>query len=247
MARPVFWGMYRHVLIVASSLGICAMASGGQMRPTVVELYTSEGCSSCPPAESYIGELTRRANVLPLTFHVDYWDNLGWRDRFGLPQSVQRQRAYAKELHLSTIYTPQVVLDGRGNFVGSDRDSIDRALGEDGVGTGVGVAVTFSTGELLIDVDADLDAKNKAAASDVVLVAYQHSAISPIARGENSGRTLQEYNIVRDFRPLGRWEGERRQFRAPLNSLPKDATDVAVLVQSIGPGNIIGAVSRPLR
>ncbi len=88
-------------------------AANAQSRPALVELFTSEGCSSCPPAEAYLGELARRPDVLALTFHVDYWDDLGWRDRFGLPESVQRQRGYASALHLSSIYTPQVVIDGR--------------------------------------------------------------------------------------------------------------------------------------
>src|ERR1700690_3773212 len=88
-------------------------AANAQTRPALIELFTSEGCSSCPPAEAYLGELARRPNVLALTFNVDYWDDLGWGDRFGLPESVLRQRAYASALQLASIYTPQVVIDGR--------------------------------------------------------------------------------------------------------------------------------------
>src|SRR5258708_22504302 len=105
--------------------------------PAVVELFTSQGCSSCPPADTYLGELTQRRDVLALAFHVDYWDDLGWRDRFGLSDAVERQRAYAKVLRLSTVYTPQVVIDGQDNFVGSDVKSIGRAL----TGNRNGVAV----------------------------------------------------------------------------------------------------------
>lgn len=99
-------------------------------RPAVVELFTSEGCNSCPPAEAYIGELTGRSDVLALSFHVDYWDDLGWRDRFGLGQSVERQRSYARSLRLSSVYTPEVVIDGRGDYVGSNRVGIAHALQE---------------------------------------------------------------------------------------------------------------------
>ncbi len=94
----------------------------------MVELFTSQGCSSCPPADTYLGELTQRRDVLALAFHVDYWDDLGWRDRFGLPDAVERQRAYAKALRLSTVYTPQVVIDGQDDFVGSDVKSIGREI-----------------------------------------------------------------------------------------------------------------------
>ncbi len=212
-----------------------------QSRPAVVELFTSEGCSSCPPAEAYIGELARRGDVLALTFHVDYWDDLGWRDRFALPESVRRQRGYAKSLHLSTVYTPQVVIDGRGDFVGSDRNAIGRSL--EARRDGVAVGITRSDTQILID----LGTRAMPGPSDVLLVAYRRSAVSPIGRGENAGRTINEFNVVRDFRNLGRWDGQAQQFRAPLASLPADATDVAVLVSGIGQAPIIGANTLALR
>jgi hypothetical protein len=212
-----------------------------QSRPAVVELFTSEGCSSCPPAEIYIGELAQRRDVLALTFHVDYWDELGWRDRFGLPAAVQRQREYAKSLRLASVYTPQVVIDGQGNFVGSDRVSIGRTLTENR--NGVAVALSVRDGEVFID----LDAQPKRAPSDVLLVAYLRTAVTAIGRGENAGRTLKEFNIVRDFHSLGRWAGEKQQYHARVDALPRDATDVAVLVQSVEQAPIIGAATIALR
>jgi len=227
--------------LVAAALLCCAAEARAQLRPAVVELFTSEGCSSCPPAEAYIGELAQRPNVLALAFHVDYWDDLGWRDRFGLPQSVQRQRAYAKALGLASVYTPQVVLDGRGDFVGSDVASIDKRLAENRSGAAVAVAV--HDGEVVID----LGEQEGVRASDVILIAYQRSAISAIGRGENSGRTLKEFNIVRGIQTLGSWDGRSQQYRASIKSLPSDSTDVAVLVQPRGQGPIIGAAARALR
>ena len=97
--------------LIAGAFLCGATPVNAQSRPAVVELFTSEGCSSCPPAETYIGELAQRRDVLALAFHVDYWDDLGWRDRFGLPEAVQRQRAYAKSLRLASVYTPQAVID----------------------------------------------------------------------------------------------------------------------------------------
>lgn len=209
-------------------------------RPAVVELFTSEGCSSCPPAEAYVGELVRRRDVLALTFHVDYWDDLGWRDRFSLPQAARRQRAYAKELHLAAVYTPQVVVDGTDDFVGNDRVSIDRAVAAHR--TGVPVALTVSGTEILIDLGFGADAP----VSDVILVALQRSAVTAIARGENAGRTLNEFNIVRDCRRLGAWDGRQQRLHYRLDALPPGTTDAAVLVQPMGQAPIIGAGSLSL-
>jgi hypothetical protein len=226
---------------IAGALLCGAATVNAQSRPAVVELFTSQGCSSCPPADTYIGELSRRRDVLALTFHVDYWDDLGWRDRFGLPDAVQRQRAYAKVLRLSSVYTPQVVIDGRDNFVGSDVKSIGRAL--TGNRGGVAVALSVRDGEVLID----LDAQRQGAPSDVLLVAYLRTALSPIGRGENAGRTLKEFNIVRDFHSLGQWAGQKQEYHLRVDSLPRDSTDVAVLVQPLGQAPIIGAATIALR
>lgn len=216
-------------------------AANAQSRPALVELFTSEGCSSCPPAEAYLGELARRPDVLALTFHVDYWDDLGWRDRFGLPESVQRQRGYASALRLSSIYTPQVVIDGQDDFVGSDRVRIERALALPR--SGVAISISVASGGVSIDL-AD---QPGVAPSDIVLVAYQRAAVSPIGRGENAGRTIQEFNIVRALRRLGRWQGQSQRFQARIDSLPPESTDVAILVQPIGQAPIIGAARAPLR
>jgi hypothetical protein len=228
-------------LSMIGALLCCAAAANAQSRPAVVELFTSEGCSSCPPAEAYVGELSQRRDVLALTFHVDYWDDLGWRDRFGLPDAVERQRGYAKTLRLSSVYTPQVVIDGQADYVGSDRAAIGRALAPPR--KGASIALSVRDGEIFVD----LSALEKAAPSDVVLVSYLRTATSPIGRGENAGRTITEFNIVRSFRSLGRWDGQTQQYRWRLDALAPDATDVAVLVQSVGQASIIGAATLALR
>jgi len=116
-------------LLAAVALGLTLGASA-QSRPVVVELFTSQGCSSCPPAEAYLGQLSTRPDVVALAFHVDYWDDLGWRDRFALRQSVERQDIYAKNLHRSSVYTPELVIDGRFDAVGADKRALARALAE---------------------------------------------------------------------------------------------------------------------
>ena len=228
-------------ILIAGTFLCCATVANAQSRPAVVELFTSEGCSSCPPAEAYIGELAQRRDVLALAFHVDYWDDLGWRDRFGLPEAVHRQQAYASTLKLASVYTPQVVVDGQRDFVGGDRSSIARVLA--GNRSGVALAVSVRDGEVVVD----LGAQEKATPCDVLLIAYLREAVSPIGRGENAGRTLKEFNIVRTFRSLGRWDGQKQVYRSTVDSLPRDATDVAVLIQPLGQAPIIGAASVPLR
>jgi hypothetical protein len=229
----------------AAFLGFATLAHA-EPRPAVVELFTSEGCNSCPPAEAYVGELAGRSDVLALAFHVDYWDDLGWRDRFGLGQSVERQRSYARSLRLSSVYTPEVVIDGRADYVGSNRSGIGNALKEKR--DGVPVTLSVGNGEAEIRLAPHEKAsREKEAGGDVVLVAYLRKAVSSIGRGENAGRTLDEYNIVRAVVPLGRWDGGAQEFRTKLASLPQDTTDVAVLVQSPGQGAVVAAATQRVR
>src|ERR1700745_4480183 len=109
---------FRKYLAFAAML-CCVAVTNAQPRPVVVELFTSQGCSSCPPADAYVGRLSARSDVLALAFHVDYWDDLGWRDRFALVPSVERQNIYARNLRRSTVYTPQLVVYGRVDLLGS--------------------------------------------------------------------------------------------------------------------------------
>jgi len=219
----------------------CTAAAGAQQRPLVVELFTSEGCSSCPPAEAYIGELSKRADVVALAFHVDYWDELGWRDRFELAQSVERQNIYARNLHHLSVYTPQLVIDGRFDAVGADGSAVARALAAQR--TSVPLRVALHDNEVRIDIGAQPQSPH----CDVLLVAYLHHALSAIGRGENAGRNLEEFNIVREIRTLGAWKGDPKDFRVPTASLPRDATDLAVLIQPSGQGPMLGAAVHALR
>lgn len=227
-------------LAAVAILSFAALANA-QSRPVVVELFTSQGCSSCPPAEAYVGRLSTRPDVIALSFHVDYWDDLGWRDRFALTDAVDRQNTYARNLHRTSVYTPQLIIDGANDNVGSSGQAVDRALSQSR--DGVPVELSLSDRELQVDIGAN----SHFTAGEIVLVSYLRHAVSQIGRGENAGRKLEEFNIVRSVRKLGQWSGGAQHFRLSVSSLPADATDVAVLVQGNGQAAIVGAGSRSLR
>jgi len=214
---------------------------GSATRPVVVELYTSQGCSSCPPADALLGELARMPNVTALAFHVDYWDGIGWQDRFSIPEAVQRQHRYVETLGLSYAFTPQTVIDGRRSLVGSDRTRILAAMAEPL--KSIPITIEITGGELAVTLP---DWPNRGA-YDVNVAAYRPEASTRIGGGENSGRALNEFNIVRQFRSLGAWDGQRRVFHAPVDSFPPDATRVAVLLQLTHQGPIAGSAVAALR
>jgi len=223
------------------STGDLRAQSSSPRGPAVVELYTSQGCSSCPPADALLGELSQMPNVLALAFHVDYWDSIGWRDHFALPTARERQRRYVETLGLSSPFTPQVVVDGRSSFVGSDKPRILAAMAEPR--NTIPIIVDVARGELTVTVPERPDQER----FDVNLIAYLPQAATNVGRGENSGRTLREFNIVRQFRSLGVWNGQESVFRAPVDSFPGDATRVAVLLQRAQQGPIVGSATALLR
>ncbi len=220
-------------LFAALALLCSSTTANAASRPAVIELFTSQGCSSCPPADALLGELAARRDVIALAFHVDYWDSLGWRDRFELPLAAQRQQRYVDALGLSSAFTPQLLLDGRRSFVGSDRQGIIAALRAMRAGIGVNAHVDGHT--LIIELGSGAGAP-----FDVCVAAYLPRAESRIERGENSGTTLTEFNIVRAYVHAGTWHGTPARFEVPLASLPADASQAAVLVQQQGQGEIAG-------
>lgn len=232
-----FWN--RVCLAAGAALAWNATAADAPSRPLVIELFTAQGCSSCPPADAYLGKLSERQDVLALAFHVDYWDSFGWRDRFELRQFVERQNAYVRNFHRPSAFTPQFVLDGRNDAL--DTSSIVQALQEPR--DTVPVMLALHEGQLAVDVGGETGAR----LSDVLLVAFLRHAVSHVGRGENAGKVLEEFNIVRSIRTLGDWKGAPVSYRVNVSSLPSDATDVAVLVQARGEGPIIGAAAQSLR
>ena len=223
------------LLVLGLSIGSTATA-----QPVVVELFTSQGCSSCPPADALLGEVARKPNVIALAYHVDYWDNLGWKDRFSLPQATQRQQGYVRRLARSGPFTPQVVVSGDTSFVGSNRAAMTKALAEKR--DGLAISLARSQSQIHIKVT---EAWHEP--MDLYVVSYLNEARATIRSGENANRTLGHFNVVRSFRKLARWNGTPQQYAMPVASLPKDATAVAVLLQRSGQGAIAGAATLSLR
>ena len=208
-------------------------------QPVVVELFTSQGCSSCPPADELLGELAEREDVIALSLHVDYWDYIGWKDPYASPQYTERQRRYAEELGLHYIYTPQMVIDGRHNIVGSRRGEVLDAI-EASLKQGKAVDVSFvaqNGGRVIIPAGPAPDR-----GATIWLVVYDDVIDTDVKRGENAGRTIRNAHVVRRLERLGTWMGERLEIPLNLDSAAtRDNYECAVLVQQGRNGPIIGA------
>jgi hypothetical protein len=204
----------------------------------VIELFTSQGCNDCPPAEVLMGQLARAPGVIALSYHVTYWDALGWHDRFGLPESDERQQYYVTQLRLPSAFTPQAVIDGRVSAIGSDQMSIEAALSK-GQPT-LPIELTLDQGRVRIALPAA--AARLPAPLQVIFIGYEPRALTEVGAGENAGRKLQEYDVVRTYRRIGLWQGGAAQFSVPLSSLPQGATGIAVLLQE-PQGGIAGAAA----
>jgi hypothetical protein len=207
-------------------------------HPTVIELFQSQGCSSCPPAEANVGAVSDRLDVLALAFEVDYWDRLGWKDTFSRPAWTARQYAYAKAFaHGDNVYTPQVIVNGRAEGDGLAPGALASLMSRGDRGSD-GPSVGFSGGAVTVGAGAA-----PAGGADVWLARYiPHTVKVLIPRGENAGHTLPYKDVVREMVLLGRWRGEAASFPAPGGSDPSLAE--AAIVQASGGGPILAASKR---
>jgi hypothetical protein len=213
--------MRRRELIAAALATAIAPAARAEPKPAVLELFTSQGCSSCPPADALLGQIARRSNVIALAWHVDYWDHLGWRDRFASRTATARQRAYARQLG-SGVFTPALVVDGTKVVVGSERASVEAAIE---AASPLPVAVTLSR-------SADALAVAIGAAPGPVQalrIAYDPEHATDVGAGENDGERLREYRIVREVEILADWNGAARRF---IIQPPGPGQGQVILVQS---------------
>ena len=221
----------RHFAIAAAGLWFCANAPVlAQSQPVVVvELYTSQGCSSCPPADEFMEELIGNPQVIPLALHVDYWDYIGWKDIFAQAAFTERQKAYAYAIGSRTIYTPQMIVNGAERVEGNNPDAVNMSIANHLAQPGDVVLSLARRGDTL-SITASSDTVTDAL--DVHLVRYRSAETVDITRGENAGRTLTYHNIVTDWQVLGQWTPD-----APLAVDAQVTGDDVVVVILQKPGN----------
>jgi hypothetical protein len=226
--------------VLASAIATPAISDGVTPK-AIVELFTSQGCSSCVPADAYFADLAKRKDVVALSLHVDYWDYLGWRDTLSLPANTERQRSYAAVHASPNVYTPHMVINGSADLVGSDRKAIDAAIEK----STLPVPVSMWKGEGTIEIEVGRLETPHGLPSTIRLVLLTSEAEVEIARGENAGATIDYYNVVRTIRPVGMWDGKPVKITLPANELMADGVDsCAIIVQedrSDGVGAIVGA------
>jgi hypothetical protein len=232
---------------LASLAAPSSLASAEGVR-SVVELFTSQGCSSCPPADRILGLLAQDPNILAISFPVDYWDYIGWKDTFATPTYTARQKAYASTSGKNQVYTPQVIVNGLADAVGSDLAAIERAERETVKTHGV-LSVPLSVVERDGKIDISVGAGGAGQSASVYLLALAHSRTVTVQRGENAGATLTYSNVVRAMTKIGDWEGAPVTLQADLAQAHLDDADsYAVILQAGGraqPSAILAAARGP--
>ena len=252
----------RHITF-AAALIFTSMAAPAAIVPAlaggpraVIELFTSQGCSSCPPADKLLGELARDPTLLTMSLPVDYWDYLGWKDTLALHGHSDRERAYANARGDREVYTPQVVVNGIAHVLGSDKAAIEKAIAQTrATATPLTLPVTIAVadGKVTVTVPAGQDEQRS---GEVWLCPITSKAPVAIERGENNGHTLTYTNVVRRWVKLGDWVGKAATFSVAVADIPdaeyslKDIDQLAVIVQSgnaAKPGLMLGAAETALR
>jgi len=230
----------RAVLLAAMVLGLALAPASAQPAPpgdgpVVVELFTSQGCSSCPPADAFLAELADRPDVVALSLHVDYWNYMGWNDPFSLAAASDRQARYRGTMGLKYVYTPQMVVDGRYEGIGSKRATIEALIAKAKASARATVRAEMVADALEVTVGAmDIDVP-----ATVWLVRFDDRHATKVKRGENAGRTIANRHVVRAIEPIGTWTGEAFRVVIPKDRLG-DEDGCAVIVQR-GSGPILGA------
>ncbi len=217
----------------------------------VIELFTSQGCSSCPPADKLAGELARDPSTIVMTLAVDYWDYLGWKDTLAIAGHTSRQRSYAKSRGDREVYTPQAVVNGVAHVIGSDKVAIERIIQETRKSAApltLPVSMSVAGDKLTVNVPAATDGQGQ---GEVWLCPTTKAVPVVIGRGENKGRTITYTNVVRRWMKLGEWTGKAETFTVPLASFQNGEIDSAAVVVQSGvasaPKVMLGAAQTGLR
>jgi hypothetical protein len=228
---------------VATILAVfAAMHAARAAEPVrgVVELFTSQGCSSCPPADRYLAELAKDSSLVVLSWPVDYWDYIGWKDTFASPAFTARQKAYAAARRDDQVYTPQAVIDGVIHAVGNDRDRVQEAIETNGTSLSCALTLADRDGKIGIDISPKA---NTSGSATLWLLRVLRTANVAIGRGENKGRSITYTNVVREAVPIGQWSGGPMHFDAPRPKLGEGEGLVALLQTGTAtkPGAILAA------
>ena len=214
------------------ALTLASAGAAAETRPVVVELFTSQGCSSCPPADKLLGELAKRSDVIALGFHITYWDNTAWRDPLSLAAATARQTAYDRHLTGGQVYTPQMVIDGTTDVTGSDRAAVLAAIA---AAKPVAAApVSFAADRHSVAIGS-----GTTTGGTVLLARYTLSRTMHVGGGENTGRTATDFNGVEHLETLGTWDGGAVKF--PIEP-PAEGEGLAIMVQA-SDGAILGAAA----
>ena len=241
---------YRSLSRWSGALGVCAIVA--VIRPAhaepraVVELFTSQGCSSCPPADKVLGELAKDPSVIALSLPIDYWDYLGWKDTLADSRFSARQKAYSQMRGDRDVYTPQVIVNGAAHVIGSDRARIEGAIKDTGKTDKVmSVLVTMSLSGKQLTVSVAAGKEGAPAQGEVWLCSISKSVPISIGRGENRGREIVYHNVVRNLLKVGDWNGNPESWTLPLDSVMRDGIDAAAVLVQDGnrdrPGPMLGA------
>jgi hypothetical protein len=235
----------------SGAIGVCAIVA--IIRPAhaepraVVELFTSQGCSSCPPADKVIGDLAKDPSVIALSMPIDYWDYLGWKDTLADARFSARQQAYSRVRGDRGVYTPQVVVNGSVHLIGSDRAGIEEAIGDTRKADGVmSVPVSMALAGKQITVSVAASNKSPAAMHGEVWICSIAKEVSiAIGRGENRGREVTYHNVVRNLLKVGDWNGSAGNWTVPLENISREGVDAAAVYLQDGnrdkPGPMLGA------
>jgi hypothetical protein len=241
----------------SGALGVCAIVaiiSPAHAEPrAVVELFTSQGCSSCPPADQIIGELAKDPSIIALSLPIDYWDYLGWKDTLADSRFSARQKAYSHMRGEREVYTPQVVVNGSAHVIGSDRARIEGAIEDTKKADGVmSVPISMTLAGKQINISVAAAGKAPAAAHGEVWICSISKAVPiKIGRGENRGREITYHNVVRNLLKVGDWNGSPGSWTVPLENISREGIDAAVVFVQDGnrdtPGPMLGAAYTSLR
>lgn len=226
---------------LAAGLGASAAEAGEPPRPVVVELYTSQGCNSCPPADALLGQLAQRRDVLALSLPITYWDMLGWKDTLASKANTDRQKAYAAQMGRGGVYTPQMIVDGVNDVVGSREQAVVSAIAaREADMQAVPVTVTLSPAEVHVEVGAGKSSPQGDAT--IWMFRIRPEATVKIGAGENGGRTVTYIHVVRSVEAIGLWKGKPVSLDLPRDAAGDGLKDgIAVVLQGRSYGRIIGA------